>query len=235
MRIRHIAFVLAFAAGFGLLALGQSSKTSKLPEFQAPDFSKATSCPVVRVVDGDTIIVGQWVDNQEFQVNVRLIGVGPLTEVLAWQYGPTGLLLIGGTGGGKTRAAWLLLRRLFDEGRKIKAFDCLAFAHEIGRRFRDGEGEDGPETWIDSLAETEIVFFDDFAKNVFTDRAESEIFGLIERRTANLLPIIATSNLTGADIERKTSADRGAPLVRRLREFCEVVIFDRPAGGQVDE
>ena len=74
MRVRRIAVALVcvLGLGFGLLALGQSTGTPELPDLQAPDFAKATSCPVVRVVDGDTIVVGQASDGQ---VKVRLIGV----------------------------------------------------------------------------------------------------------------------------------------------------------------
>jgi len=73
-----------------------------------------------------------------------------LPEVLAWQYGPEGLLLVGPTGTYKTRTAYLLLKRLvLDEGRRVEAFDGLAFDHECVRRFRDeGDGEE----WADGLA-----------------------------------------------------------------------------------
>ena len=149
-----------------------------------------------------------------------------LAAVLAWQHGPQGLLLIGPTGAGKTRAAWLLLRRLLEEGRRIVAFDCLAFGHEAARRFRDGTGE----TWAAGVARADVVFFDDFGKMTLTERVEAELFGVIEYRTAHRLPILATSNMTGADLEAKASKDRGAPLVRRLRDFCRVVVF-QPAPG----
>lgn len=144
-----------------------------------------------------------------------------LADVLSWEYGSEGLLLIGPSGGGKTRAGYLLLRRLLEEGRKIRAFDCAAFGHEVGRKFRDGTGED----FTDKLAKMEIVFLDDVGKIPFTERAEAELFALIERRTANLLPIIATLNMTGENLEAKTSQDRGAPMVRRLREFCRTIVF----------
>jgi hypothetical protein len=146
-----------------------------------------------------------------------------LPEVLAWQYGPEGLLLVGPTGTYKTRTAYLLLKRLvLDEGRRVEAFDGLAFDHECVRRFRDeGDGEE----WADGLAHVDVVFFDDIGKGCFTPRVEAEMFGLIERRAANGLPIIATTNMTGADLAAKVTEDRGAPLIRRLREFCKCVTF----------
>ncbi len=156
---------------------------------------------------------------------------GPLADVLAWRYGPQGLLLIGPTGTGKTRAAYLLLRRLLDEDetRRIIAYDGLAFGHEAARRFREGTGE----TWVTGVATADVIFFDDFGKMTLTERVEAELFGVIEYRTAHHLPILATSNMTGADLAAKASKDRGEPLVRRLREFCRVVVFNpepEPAG-----
>jgi DNA replication protein DnaC len=152
-----------------------------------------------------------------------------LRQVLGWRYGARGLLMLGVTGAGKTRAAWLLLRRIYDEGHKIHAFDALAYGHECARRFLDGTGE----RWAQMLATAELVFFDDLGKCPVTERVEAELVGLIERRTANLLPVVATTNMTGAELIKKGSSDRGAPMVRRLREFCESVTF--PSPGRLKE
>jgi micrococcal nuclease len=67
-----VAAVALIAAGLGLVAMGQAAGTPKLPVFQAPNFSKLTICPVVRVIDGDTIVVQ---GDANAQVTVRLIGV----------------------------------------------------------------------------------------------------------------------------------------------------------------
>lgn len=152
---------------------------------------------------------------------VRLPLQEQFRRVMAWQYGPRGLILGGPTGTGKTRTAWLLLQRLHNEGRQIVAFDALGFSHEVSARFGDGSGE----SWADGVARADVVFLDDLGKAKLTERVESELFGLIERRTANLLPIIATMNATGAGLAAKTTDDRGEPLLRRLREFCEAVSF----------
>ena len=40
---------------------------------------------------------------------------------------------------------------------------------------------------------------------------------------ANLLPIVATTNFTGDTFAERLSADKGAPMVRRIREFCQSV------------
>ena len=151
-----------------------------------------------------------------------------LEAVLGWQYGPEGLLLIGPTGAGKTRCAYLLLKRLLDEGRRIVAFDCVRFGHDCARRFRDGSGED----WSDGLAKVDLVFFDDLGKGRFTERVEAELFAVVERRLANKLPCIVTTNMTGRSLVAKASHERGEPLVRRLRESCRVVVFGRSTDAE---
>jgi DNA replication protein DnaC len=75
------------------------------------------------------------------------------------------------------------------------------------------------------LARAEVLFFDDLGKVPLTERVEAEFFALIERRMARQLPITVTSNMTGDDLAAKASTDRGRPLIRRLREFCRVVVF----------
>ena len=47
------------------------SQSTKLPVFKPPDFSSLTAYPVVRVVDGDTIVVS----DKGKDVKVRLVGV----------------------------------------------------------------------------------------------------------------------------------------------------------------
>lgn len=146
----------------------------------------------------------------------------PLNKMLAWEYGPQGILMHGATGRGKTRAMYLLLRKLHKEGRKIEVIRPGHFAHECMNRFSiDG---DGP-AWIERLMRVEVLFLDDFGKERFTERGESEMFTLIEGRTAECRPILATMNFGGEALASKLTEDRGEPLVRRLREFCEAIEF----------
>lgn len=144
-----------------------------------------------------------------------------LDQVLAWTPGPRGLILMGDTGKGKTRCAWELLRQ-YPKQRRYVAFDCVSFGHELSRKYRGDEAED----WLDSLGtEIPLIFFDDLGKLKLTERAETELFGVIERRCANKLPILATTNDTGNTLAERMSENRGPALVRRLREFCDVIQF----------
>lgn len=151
-----------------------------------------------------------------------------LAQVNAWQFGPRGLIAVGPTGLGKTRALWLLIRRLCHDGRSVLAFSGTRFGEEVADAFGSGRGT----AWMKGATGVDVLFLDDFTKSVLTERADSALFGVVETRTANCLPILTTTNLDGQGLARQISADRAAPLVRRLREFCEAVQFTTDTPGQ---
>jgi DNA replication protein DnaC len=69
----------------------------------------------------------------------------------------------------------------------------------------------------------QILLIDDIGKGKMTDRAEMELFDLLETRTSHKLPTIWTANAKGDDLLRMMSEDRGEPIIRRLSEFSEIV------------
>lgn len=146
-----------------------------------------------------------------------------LSAALSWEYGPRGLILLGETGRGKSRVAWLTLKKVMT-GRKPPSFmwfDAVSFGHEIAKHYRTEDAE----AWLDRVAECGLVFFDDLGKLKLTERAEVELFGVIERRCAAELPIIVTTNDTGDTLASRMTDNRGPALIRRLREFCEPIQF----------
>lgn len=148
---------------------------------------------------------------------------GPYKAVAAWQYQERGLILTGPSGLGKTRAAWLLMRRLHEEGRNILAFDGFGWTANVARAFMDVQNL---ERWMDGLTYVDMLFLDDVFRGKFTDAQELALWGVIERRTANKMPIIVTLNATGESLK----ADYGAsvePIIRRMREFCDSVSFNK--------
>jgi len=154
--------------------------------------------------------------------DVALFPAAAWRKVSQWAVNPRGLLLAGPTGMCKTRMIWARLRVAVMRGVGVAAFDSIQFGHDCIDAFTSSRGTE----WFDALWKVPILFIDDLGKTPATERVESELFGLIEFRIAHQRPILATTNATGAELTDKLSADRGAPMIRRLREFCDLVVCD---------
>jgi DNA replication protein DnaC len=148
-------------------------------------------------------------------------------KALAWQWGPRGLVMFGDTGTGKTRVAFLIIKREFLAGRA-----CAAYSHaEFVRRANDAStGANAGTAWINIVRNLDLLLIDDFGKVRLTtatgetSAATALLFELIDHRIKFLRPTIVTCNLTGKEIERQWG-DHGAALVRRLNEFCSRIQF----------
>jgi len=152
----------------------------------------------------------------------RLPNIEAHDKVMAWEFGPQGLVLFGETGKGKTRSAWALLGKLIIQGRRVSALDSMAgiqYAAEYNR------GASDVEEWIEDLISAEVLLLDDVLKVKLTDSFESAVFTMIDQRIAHERPTILTSNDTGATLAARVSQDRANPLLRRLREHCQQICF----------
>ena len=145
-----------------------------------------------------------------------------LEEVLAWIYGPTGLILHGPTRTGKSRCAWLLVKKILDAGLTIRVMNSMS-GFKYGSQF--AIGANAPEEWVLKHCRVDVLFMDDVFKVKLTDSFEAAMFAIIEHRMGNLLPIIATLNDTGKSLAGRMSVDRGAALVARIKETCKTIKF----------
>lgn len=162
---------------------------------------------------------------KEFRETVphRLPHPHSLDMVLRWQFGAKGLILHGATGSGKSRCAWVLLKREYVAGRSLRHLDYMA-GIEYAERFH--ESPRAVREWMESMISTQLLFLDDIFKAKFTDSFENSIFSIISRRTEHGKPCILTTNDTGESLGERLSPDRFEPLTRRLREFCTSISFD---------
>ena len=151
----------------------------------------------------------------------RLPDPGLLDRVLAWQFGAQGLSVFGRTGRGKTRCIWQVLRREYLAGRDVLALDGFELSKFPRMLMADG-GE--ADEFLDAAAEAPILFLDDPFKCVFSPRIEEAIFSIVDRRTAWGKPIVLTTNDTGETLQQRVSVERGAALVRRLRDYSQQVV-----------
>lgn len=147
-----------------------------------------------------------------------------LAAIDAWTFGPRGMAFAGKSGAGKTRSMLLLLQRiLMETGKSVAYVPSSEFSHRVSRLASDKMSE--LDAYLGELCKVKVLLLDDIGKGRLTDRVESELYHVIEQRTAHLLPILFTANATGNDLKTMMSADRGEPIIRRLREFCDIVVI----------
>jgi len=154
----------------------------------------------------------------------RLPNPEKFEQVQKWQYGPVGLLVVGPTRRGKTRAVWKLLERLhFDEHRNIIAFSPMDLKLAVANAWRDSETT---EDWISTLRHASVLFLDDLDTIKFTEAVEETIYDIFEFRPMHAKPVIATLNQSGRQLAARMNTNgRGAKIVERMREYCEVINF----------
>ena len=154
-----------------------------------------------------------------------------IAQILGWKPNRCGMMICGPSRTFKTRVVWMLLHRLYvEQCIWVEAMTSVAFGHECARRFMNGTGEE----WVERLGAAPVLFIDDLGKFKLTDRVEAELFGLVEHRVSWGRPIITTVNISGDELADRMSPDRGAPLVARLREFCDVIVTSRTQSDSVE-
>lgn len=142
------------------------------------------------------------------------------SAVMSWRYGPRGLMVCGKSGKGKSRCAWLVVRREFLAGkhvRAVNAYDLSAYP------FRLHANPSGAQEWLDRAITTDLLLLDDAFKAKLSERAEEALFFMVDERTSRKKPILMTCNDSVGSLLSRLSEDRGQPIIRRLREFCEVI------------
>jgi DNA replication protein DnaC len=143
-------------------------------------------------------------------------------KVLDWKF-PThrGLIIRGQSGRCKTRCMWRLIRRVFEERHKIIALT----AGQFERQCRDAAGNYTLTSWFNKIASVDVLFLDDIGKANWSANTEANIFDLIDERTREGRPILATLNDSAEELASRLSPGRGVPLVRRLCDYCETLVF----------
>jgi len=147
-------------------------------------------------------------------------------DVISWNLGKRGLLLIGDSRMGKTRCAWQLMKRIYCiEGYLFEAVTELQFSHKVSEFGRS----EGLKEWIDRLCRVKVLFIDDLGKAVMTERTAAELFYVFEERMSNNRPIVATMQIDPVNYAQKISNRSGKEMaeaiLNRLKDHCEVVTF----------
>ena len=144
-------------------------------------------------------------------------------KVLAWEYQKRGMILYGKTRSGKTRTAWLLVKKQFEAGRTARVMDSMS-GFEYAAIFGAGGAE--ALEWVKARSKCSLLFLDDVFKVKLTESFEAAMFAIVDYRLNYQLPIIATLNDTGATLSARMTGDRGDAFIARLKEMCDTVSFN---------
>ena len=146
-------------------------------------------------------------------------------KVVSWAYSPRGVLAHGITGLGKTRAMWALIKRQFDAGRIVVAYDGIDLGREISAKTSDDSADF--LRWVRVMERHEILYIDDLGKGRMTRAHAAELFGIIKHRTEQQRPTFISTNTLGETLANMLGPDVGPPMRRRLTEDFECIPFKK--------
>lgn len=125
------------------------------------------------------------------------------------------------------------LRRALDDGWDCEYIRHYTFGSLVRDAFTDASPQNymrnyeghiiSPSKYLSRLATVGALIIDDIGKTPSTERADGELFNLVEERTARRRPILWSANCNSEYLATKFGPDRGESLVRRLAEFSTVV------------
>ena len=147
-------------------------------------------------------------------------------RILAWTP-RRGLLLVGPTGSGKSRTAYLLLKAMLDSRIYVDVRPCVALRHSISKAARSQFPADRAEL-MRKLTTASLLYLDDLGQMANTASSVEALYELVEERTKRGLPIIATTQYSGERFVKSfgdSMKEKGESIARRLAEFCDIIEF----------
>ena len=131
----------------------------------------------------------------------------------------------GGTGRGKTRCMWEILRRHHFAGRHVLAVDVTQFARAASDwHCDDRTARSEARSLIRRCCNAGILLFDDIGKERKLSAAvASATHDLLEERARQRRTTLWTSEKTGDELAQRFGDDYADGIIRRLREFSEIV------------
>jgi DNA replication protein DnaC len=131
----------------------------------------------------------------------------------------------GGTGRGKTRCMWEILRRHHFAGRQVLAVDVTQFARAASDwHCDDRTARSEARSLIHRCRTAGVLLFDDFGKErKLSSAVASATHDLLEDRARNCRTTLWTSEKTGVELAQRLGDDYADGIIRRLREFSQII------------
>lgn len=127
-----------------------------------------------------------------------------------------GLLLYGSVGSGKTYAACEVANALIDKGHPVLVTNFARLVNTLQEQFNTRQ------TYIDSLNRFSLLVIDDLAAERDTEYMLENVYNIIDARYRAKLPMIITTNLTGAELKNPDNISKER-IYSRLLERCHPI------------
>ena len=127
-----------------------------------------------------------------------------------------GLLLYGSVGSGKTFAACEVANALIDKGHPVLVTNFAKLINTLEEQFKSRQ------TYIDSLNRFSLLVIDDLDAERDTEYMQENVYNIIDARYRAGLPMIITTNLTGAKLKNPDNISKER-IYSRLLERCHPI------------
>lgn len=127
-----------------------------------------------------------------------------------------GLLLYGSVGSGKTFAACEVANALIDKGHPVLVTNFARLSNTLQGMF------DGRQQYIDSINRFSLLVIDDLAAERDTEYMQEQVYNIVDARYRACLPMIITTNLSGAQLKNPDNISKER-IYSRLLERCHPV------------
>ncbi len=130
-----------------------------------------------------------------------------------------GLLIMGGTGSGKTYAAACIANALADEEYTVYMANIVYITDKMTSLFSQDR-----LSFIEKLQRYDLLIIDDFGVSRDTDFMFEQVYNLIDTRYRCGKPIVITTNLSTADF--KTDDLKYKRIFDRIKERCHPIVMN---------
>lgn len=154
--------------------------------------------------------------------NQKVIGVAKryVDNFAEMQRRGKGLVLMGGTGTGKTFAAACIVNALIDRG-----YSC--YITSLSREINTVQGMmEGKQRYIDSLNSYSLLVLDDVGVEGATPYRMEMTYNIIDTRYRSGLPLIVTTNIPWEELSRENIELPKKRIYSRIMEMCVPVRVD---------
>lgn len=183
--------------------------------------------------------------DRESHIDKFPVPAAAVRKVADWIPKSKSLIVSGISGLGKSRAAWMAIKRLYlDDKKSVIAMDCQELGNKIAECFRS-DVHGAIEAFVKELKGCDVLYIDDLGKGIFTERYKSTLYDVVKFRSEFGRPMLITTNYavvpdrkTGvselsqriamsSETQSKFLDQTADAIVRRLLDYSDGIRFER--------